>query len=389
MTAPHGNPSGDARRLRAADRGPPAGINLIGFVNHVLGLGESARQFAVALSAAGVPHAIAAIGKEGKEPRLPAPLAPWLEEAELPFDVTVLWCNPEHYWRIDFGALTGRWLVGRWAWELPKPPPEWRDAALDLHEIWTSSSFVATAVGAGVSAPVRQIPMAVQVPPVAPLERETWGIPSGRKLFLFIFDYVSCPARKNPIGLLDAFKSAFAGRDDAFLLIKTINAHAEPRAAAELEVAAAASPAVRVIDAILTPIERAALLAGCDCYVSLHRSEGFGMTLAEAMAYGRPVIGTDFGGSRDFLDETTGYPVRWRPVSVGTDSRHYPPDGIWAEPDRAHAAELMRQVVDAPHEAAARGRRAAERMASNHSPIEVGRVTMGELSRLRCLASDY
>jgi glycosyltransferase involved in cell wall biosynthesis len=110
------------------------------------------------------------------------------------------------------------------------------------------------------------------------------------------------------------------------------------------------------------------------------------MTIAEAMAYARPVIATDYGGCVDFLDADNGYLVSGRPTRVSVNNPVYPADGIWAEPDQAHAASLMRQVADAPDEARARGRRAARRIAVTHSPAAVGRVIAQELTRLAGLA---
>src|ERR1700694_5455036 len=132
------------------------GVNLVGYLNHVLGLGESARQFEGALRAAGLPHAVAAIDLGAHAPQLPEAQTPWLADAELPFDVTVLWCNPDRYGiDVDPAALPGRRLVGRWAWELSQLPADWRAAAGWLCEIWTASRFVCDAIGAAVSTPVR------------------------------------------------------------------------------------------------------------------------------------------------------------------------------------------------------------------------------------------
>jgi glycosyltransferase involved in cell wall biosynthesis len=361
----------------------PAGVNLVGYLNHVVGLGESARQFEGALRAAGIPHAVAAIDLGEHAPRLHEARAPWLADAELPFDVTVLWCNPDRYGiDVDPAAITGRRLVGRWAWELSQVPADWTAAADWFCEIWTPSRFVRDAVSTAVALPVRVIPNAVEVPPVPVLDRRSWNVAANRLLFLFVFDHHSTVARKNPVGLIRAFADAFPDGREATLLIKSINAANLPEAAAELQLAASEHPAVQVVDLALTASERLALIAGCDCYVSLHRSEGFGMTIAEAMAYARPVIATDYGGCVDFLDADNGYLVSCRPARVGVTNSVYPADGIWAEPDQAHAARLIRQVAAAPDEAKARGRRAARRIAVTHSPEAVGRGIARELTRL-------
>jgi glycosyltransferase involved in cell wall biosynthesis len=224
--------------------------------------------------------------------------------------------------------------------------------------------------------------MPFEVQAVPALDRDRWNVPSDRLLFLFVFDHHSTTARKNPLGVIRAFVDAFPDGREAVLLIKSINAANVPEAAAELDRAASDHPAVRVVDIALPASERLALLGGCDCYVSLHRSEGFGMTIVEAMAYARPVIATDYGGSLDFFDATTGYPVAWSPAPVGEANAVYPSDSIWADPDLRHAARLMRHVAAAPAEASARGRRAAARIATTHRPAAAGRVFAQELTRL-------
>ena len=99
-------------------------------------------------------------------------------------------------------------------------------------------------------------------------------------------------------------------------------------------------------------------MAACDCYVSLHRAEGFGLTMAEAMAIGKPVIATGYSGNVDFMSGENSYLVDYALGRVGPDCEIYPPEGEWAEPSIEHAAELMRRVRDEPAEAAAKGGRA-------------------------------
>jgi glycosyltransferase involved in cell wall biosynthesis len=359
------------------------GVNLVGYLNHVIGLGESARQFAGALRAAGVPHALAAMELAAVVPQISEPHVPWLGDAVLPYDVTVLWCNPDRYGvDVEPAAIAGDRLVARWAWELPELPAEWCSAATPLCEIWTASRFVANAVSKSVAVPVRVIPQAIAVSPAPPLDRDRWNVPTGHALFAFMFDHHSIAARKNALGLVAAFTEAFPPGRNATLLIKTINAATYPETAAELVAAASGHPAIQVVDIALPASERAALLAGCDCYVSLHRSEGFGLTIAEAMAYGRPVVATGFGGNVDYIDDETGYLVRSTLTPVGEGVPVYPADGVWAEPDLSHAAQLLRSVLADPADAAARGRRAARRIATDHAPAVVGAAVARELARV-------
>jgi glycosyltransferase involved in cell wall biosynthesis len=363
------------------EKSPAAGVNLVGYLNNVIGIGESARQFAGALEAAGVPHALAAIEPRGAEsPRVAEAHVPWLGDADLPFETTVLWCNPDRYGNdVDPGDLDAGPLIGRWAWELPELPGAWSAAAAPLDEVWTPSRFVADAVADSIDLPVRRLPPAVAAGPAPPLDRERWGIPQDGPLFAFMFDHNSTLARKNPLGLIEAYRRAFSASDGATLFIKTVNAHRAPRDAAALRRAAAGRSDVIVLDAVLTAPDRNSILAGCDAYVSLHRSEGFGMTLAEAMAFGRPVIATAFGGNLDFTTEATAFLVDATPAPVGPGVPIYPAEMVWADPDLGHAARLMRRVVDEPAEAAARGALGRELIRTQHAPGAVGALVAREL----------
>jgi len=207
--------------------------------------------------------------------------------------------------------------------------------------------------------------------PVEPAEPLRLGLPEGFE-FLFPFDYLSTIQRKNPVGLIEAFKRAFSPDEGPQLLIKTINAPLRPLAEEEVLWAAHGRGDIHVVDCSLSDEERDGLMAGCDCYVSLHRSEGFGLTLAEAMAIGKPVIATGYSGNVDFMTAENGYLVDYEITRVGPDCEIYPADGEWAEPSIAHAAELMRRVWSNPQEAAQIGERAARDIAEQLSPEATG-----------------
>ena len=123
-----------------------------------------------------------------------------------------------------------------------------------------------------------------------------------------------------------------------------------------------------LVDEYFDPAQKAALLQRADCYVSLHRSEGFGLPLAESMSLGTPVIATGYSGNTDFTTPHNSYLVDWKPTRVGADCEIYPPQGMWAEPDLDHAAELMRYVFEHPHEAKARGARAQADIKLHYAP---------------------
>ena len=271
--------------------------------------------------------------------------------------------------------------IGIWGWETNSIPARWERAFALLDEIWVYSSFMAENIGAVSPVPVIALPPPVQPPaePAAPLRL---GMPDDGFLFLFAFDYLSTIERKNPVGLIEAFKQAFAPGEGPRLLIKTINAPLRPLAEEEVLWAAHGRPDVHIVDRSLSGADRDRLMAACDCYVSLHRSEGFGLTLAEAMAIGKPVIGTGYSGNVDFMNAQNSYLVDYELGRVGPDCEIYPADGEWAEPSVEHAAELMRRVVREPEQAHQIGARAREDIPRELSPAATGAAMRRRLEEL-------
>ena len=253
-----------------------------------------------------------------------------------------------------------------------------------MQEIWVYSRFMAENIGAQAPVPVIALPPPVERPrePAAP---DRLGLGDGF-LFLFAFDYLSTVQRKNPVGLIEAFRRAFAPGEGPRLLIKTINAPLRPLSEEELLWAADGRADIHVIDRSLSTSELNGLMAGCDCYVSLHRAEGFGLTLAEAMSIGKPTIATGYSGNVDFMNDANSYLVDYEIGRVGPECEIYPPEGEWAEPSVEHAAELMRRVYHEREEAARKGAQAAEDVARLLSPAATGkrmRERLEEISRYR------
>ena len=193
---------------------------------------------------------------------------------------------------------------------------------------------------------MRKFPLPVVVPSVPDgVPRAALGLPEDRFVFLFVYDFLSTVERKNPLGLIDAYTRAFGPDDGTALVLKSINGEKHLEQLEQVRAAAAGRPDVFVLDEYLSPTHHSALLGHCDAYVSLHRSEGFGLDMAAAMGLGKPVIATRYSGNLEFMDDATSYLVDYELEPIGPGCEPYPADSRWASPRLDHAAELMRRVV--------------------------------------------
>jgi glycosyltransferase involved in cell wall biosynthesis len=226
-------------------------------------------------------------------------------------------------------------------------------------------------------------------PPLAQLEAEdtitaptALQLPSGFRV-LIMFDYLSTLERKNPLGGIEAYRQAFAPDDGAVLIVKSVNGRHRPERHREVMAAVDGRSDVVVVDRTMSGAERDALIAGCDCYLSLHRSEGHGLPLAEAMSLGKPVVATAYGGNIEFMDETNSYLVGCAPVRVGEHVEHYPAAATWAEPDIEHAAQQLRAIHRDPETARLRARQGRGDIRALLAPELVGVRMRRRLHALR------
>ncbi len=368
-------PDGASRVTDAA--GAPA-VRLTGYLGHTLGLGAAARAYATALDAAGVAVRTASVPLHHLA--LPVQLEAdygrhrfeeLAHEGHHAFELIAVNADelPDFVERLGEDYFRGP-RIGIWGWETNAIPARWQRAFSLVEEIWVYSRFMAENIGAAAPVPVIALPPPVQPPAELPAPLRL-GTPEGF-LFLYMFDYLSTIQRKNPVGLIDAFKRTFEPGEGPQLLIKTINAPLRPLAEEEVLWAAHGRPDVHLVDRSLDATELWGLIAACDCYVSLHRAEGFGLTLAEAMAIGKPVIATGYSGNVDFMTAANSYLVDYAIGRVGPDCEIYPPEGEWAEPSVEHASELMRRVCEQPTEATEKGLRASGDIARLLSPAVTG-----------------
>ncbi|HYH23441.1 MAG TPA: glycosyltransferase [Azospirillum sp.] len=393
------NPATDA-----CSASPPVGRNIdvevAGHLTAAIGLGSAVRGTVTALRASGLPVTVIDLPLDETHPvPLPAfplgtPLAgPALAAAPGAFAVTLVHTNPDALRqalnapgrdpRLDPRRLLDRLTIGYWAWEASSGIPEpWRDCLPVVDEIWVPSTFTAAAVAPHVAVPVIAMPHAVTAPSDLPaFDRQAFGIPDGTVCFLFLFNGTSNVTRKNPAGLIRAYCAAFPNAaSDTLLIIKAKKLADGARRA--LEALADGRPDIRIVNEPWTAERTAALMAACDAYVSLHRAEGFGLTVAEAMAGGKPVIATAYSGTMDITTPDTAYLVPCRTTMLEADDGYYRRGTVWADPDLEAAARLMRRVASHPDEARAVGARAAARMRTHFSPEAVGARMRDRLSVL-------
>jgi glycosyltransferase involved in cell wall biosynthesis/SAM-dependent methyltransferase len=377
--APSVNGAGPAPKRRRIE----PGVNVVGYLSDPRGVGEAARQLLSALSIGETPTAT--IDTPTEPDKIHDQLAD-LPDQDHPYDFNLICVNadmlPVVATALGGGFFEGRHTTGLWFWEVSHFPEMWRGAFEYVDEVWVASEHVASALRPLSSTPVYTIRVPITPVPPAEMSREELGMPEGF-CFLFVFDYRSIFKRKNPLGLVEAFCRAFEPGEGPSLVIKSICGDEFPAEQEALAAAVRDRPEIHLIGEMVPVAAKNAMVANCDCYVSLHRSEGLGLTIAEAMYFGKPVIATGYSGNLDFMTGRNSYVVPHTMVEIGSGAEPYPADKTWAEPDLDVAAELMKKVFEEPAEAARRGWIAAEDIHRTHSPEAAREVLEQRIDQVR------
>jgi glycosyltransferase involved in cell wall biosynthesis len=361
-----------------------AGVNVAGYFRAELGIGEAARLLVSALEAHDVPCSTMTYGATVSRQGHPFQDRP---SNGSKYDVNVVCVNADCTLQFahDIGPafFAGRHTAGYWFWELEQFPAAMHRAFDVVDEVWAATDFIAGAVRAAGRKPVFTVPLPVMVPHASPtITRERLSLPS-RFTFLQLFDFSSIMERKNPHGLIEAFTRAFCRGEGPILVLKGINGELRLNDRERLRAAAGNRSDIVIIDAYFSPEEKNALLRFCDCYVSLHRAEGMGLTIAEAMALGKPVIATGYSGNLHFMTPENSYLVNYVMSSVPPGCDPYPETAIWAEPDLDEAARFMREVYEGSADSKTRAQRGQADVLQCHSVRTSGAAIAARLERIR------
>ena len=367
------------------------GINLIAYIRAEMGLGVVARGMAAALDAAGVPFNI--INVESGNYSQHTDLS-WThkEVTRSNYDTTIVFMNPDQSLhlrsQVPATLLGDRYVIAQWYWELPELPDEWVKEFEFVDEVWAGSQFISDAVSRKSPVPVVRIPPVVLLSEGAgrerSLSRSDFSLPQDRYLFLAMFDTNSILQRKNPLGVLRAFKSAFAADDASVgLVMKFNNPGLSDPELQSVQEEIAGRKNVFVIDRIMPRAEVTSLIKACDCFVSLHRSEGFGLGPAEAMSLAKPAIITNWSGNVDYMTPDNCVAIDYKLVKLGRDYGPYKAHQHWAEPDLAQASRWMKRLREDPSLGHRLGHHAQQTITTLYSPSTVGAQIRARLAEIR------
>lgn len=352
-----------------------------------MGLGVVARGMATALEAAGIPFNIINI-ESGNYSQHTDYSWTHKEVSRSDYDITIVFMNPDQSLhlrsQVPATMLGDRYLVAQWYWELTELPDEWIKEFEFTDEVWGASRFICEAVSRKTSAPVVYMPPVVALAESAGLSRTQLGLPPDRYLFLAMFDTNSVLQRKNPLGVLRAFKTAFPTTDQSVALVMKFNNpdYRQPLLQSVREEIEGRDD-ILIIDRIMPRNEITSLVEDCDCFVSLHRAEGFGLGPAEAMSLGKPAIVTNWSGSVDYMTADNSIAIDYELVKLGQDYGPYKAHQTWAEPDVEQAAYSMKKLAADPDLGRRLGHHGQQTIKTQFSPEVVGALIRDRLDQIR------
>lgn len=334
------------------------GINLIGNIKGDSGLGQSCRLVANVLEHCGYPLCIV---QHSISPKLSTQDTTYEKKLKKnnPYGINLFHMNPHElataYLQLGKRVWDGHYNIAYWLWEMEEFPDEWVDCIHLLDEIWTPAEYISEGIRKKTDKPVITVPYHVTAPVDAAYDRLYFGLPTDKFLFLMMFDCGSTMERKNPEAVIKTFQMAFTERQEGVGLIIKINGGSDDDVA-KIKSYTAGYENIYLINQVFTKLEINSLIKCADGVVSLHRAEGFGLVLAEAMLNGVPCIATNWSANTEFMNSQAACMVDYTLVPLEQDIGPYKKGNRWAEPNVDQAAEYMKLLYENPEH----GRRLAE-----------------------------
>lgn len=372
------------------------GVNAIGDFRSSTGLAEAARRSILALLGAGVDVMVTEVDLQA--PRSENRVRPEIEALPRGREnaIEIHYENTNEFSRLSDAQVRPpdkrTYAIASWYWELPELPWDFMPSVERIDEIWVASEYVQQIFARVTDKPVLVMPAVVEGTVRPEHGRAHFGIPVRSCVYLYNFDASSSYARKNPFGLCEAFERAFAPHErgrEATLVVKCMRLHWLPQLEESLRRRVAELGGVLITED-LSNEEMASLLDVADVYVSMHRAEGFGLGMAEAMRLGKPIVATAYSSNTDFCTAENSRQVGYQLVKIRDADHAFHPDmtglyregQLWADPDLAQAAFWMRDLFERPRERARLGAAARSTILGQFNRQVVGDTMLDRLTTL-------
>ncbi len=348
-------------------------VTVVGYLRMALGVGEAGRQILRALHhgqvpVRGLPIRISAFSDEVEQSLEPL----FVDSSHASIEIFNINADqlPLVLEKLRPSLHASAWRSVMPFWELENFPSPWIAALEMVDEVWAPTRFIEGMLKHKIQRPVRYMPLTLTFDPPPPADRSQFGLDADAFIFYFSFDCFSFVQRKNPMAVVRAFYKAFRQSKPvarAKLVLKALNSKKLQSDQSQWLEELRQDTEVQLIEDTLSREKTLQLIGCCDVVVSLHRSEGLGLLIAEAIQMGKPVIATDYSATTELISHHTGWPVDYKLVPVPKGDYPFHTDQVWAEPDEVHAAWQMRSVYFSPEEAARRAKNAQTLLRQRHS----------------------
>jgi ADP-heptose:LPS heptosyltransferase/2-polyprenyl-3-methyl-5-hydroxy-6-metoxy-1,4-benzoquinol methylase/glycosyltransferase involved in cell wall biosynthesis len=350
-----------------------------GYVFDASGYGHAARAYIHALHKAGI--TLSVVDLAGHPPQVQDALVASLMGRSFDPDFHLFHGIPPQWARLAFRVSNA---IGMTVWEADGMPSQWRNILNHVLDVWLPCEFNVAVFSRALERPVFKLPHPIFPPQsdgqISELE-SFLGIAPGDFAFYSVFEWQD---RKSPLGLITSYLHAFPTQSDTVLLIKT-NPGAATVARQAIETArrqVRSGARVDIRSEAWTEAQIEALHKRGDCYVSLHRGEGWGYPLFEAASRGTPVIATGYAGPLDYLNPKDHHLVHYELRAVRQPYVYYRPHMRWAEPDCMHAAERMQWVYNHRALAKEQAAKGAEKIHQAFALESIGGMARSRLLQL-------